>query len=149
MGSHLRFGQEATRLLQVLDLRRLPELSILLPHVRVQRFDQIGWQPRGADELEYIGEILEAMGRGHARCELEFDERRKRQDAEPLAVDGHLRRIGKRDGLRQTVAGKLSRDQDIDRDAVLGIANALAARRLLDVPAPQIAIPTAVGAPRV
>src|SRR4051812_44575055 len=78
------------------------------------------------------------MGRRHAGGELELDEGWQRQDPETLAGDGYGGRVGKPDGLGSPVAGEVTREDDVDRVAVLGVPEALAARKLLDVTASQV-----------
>ena len=52
-------------LLRVLELRRAPELQIFLTNVGVQLGSESFRKVDGTNELDHVGEIFEAMGRGH------------------------------------------------------------------------------------
>src|SRR5205807_187118 len=64
--------------------RREPELVVLVAHAGVQLAGQLARKPGGADELQDVGQILQAVRRRQAGGKLELDELRQRQVARLL-----------------------------------------------------------------
>ena len=64
-------------------LRRPPQLTVFVSHVWIELVGERFRQVDGANDLQHVGEILEPVSCGHARRQLELDERRQRQYTEP------------------------------------------------------------------
>ena len=58
----------------VCGLRIAPQFDELAAHVRMERLSECLRKPKGADRLEHVGEILQAVGCGHAGGELQFEQ---------------------------------------------------------------------------
>src|SRR5262245_60753324 len=90
-------------------------------------------QRRAADEVEHVSEIMEPVGRGHARGELELDEPRQRQEREFPPAQCCRRWVRKRDRLWLTISRKTAGAEDVDLDVVLGIDELSGPRRALGI----------------
>ena len=77
-------------LLGVHGLGRLPRLSKLRTHRRVELVLQRALEVGRADELEHVGEILQPVGRAEPGGELQLDQSRQRQERAVAAADRDL-----------------------------------------------------------
>jgi hypothetical protein len=110
-----------------------PELPVFPPDIGVQLIRQLRGQVGGLHELEDVREILEPVGGGHTRRDFQLYELGERKNAKPIAVYRDVDRVGKAHRLWLAIPRELSRDEDVDVHPVLGIAQSLAAGKLLDV----------------
>src|SRR5688572_32901753 len=78
------------------------------------------------------------MRSGESRCELQFQESLEGDDAVTVSLDGGLRRIGKGNGLRSTVARIITGGQDLDANAGFDVPKGpLSARESRSVASPD------------
>ena len=55
-------------------LHRLPQPLVLAAHTFVQPFGKISRQAQNANQVLHVRQVAQAMGRAHARRQLEFDQ---------------------------------------------------------------------------
>jgi hypothetical protein len=75
-------------------LGRLPELVVLGPHGGVEGEGPVAWEGQDADELENVGQVLEAVRSAHAGGELQLDQLVQGKEGDAPAANGGLGRIG-------------------------------------------------------
>jgi hypothetical protein len=95
----------ALELLSISRLGGLPQFPVLLANGRVELAGQADRQARRADQLQDVGKVAEAMGRGEPGGELELDQPGKRQQGSPNAANGNLGRVRKAYGLGRPSPG--------------------------------------------
>jgi hypothetical protein len=86
-----------------------------LARVRIELTDKIARKTALPHQTEYVGEVLQAMGRCHARGQLHLDEPGQGDDPELLAAHGGVPWVGKGDRLGLSIAGEVSREKEIDQ----------------------------------
>jgi hypothetical protein len=82
---------------------------------------------KDANQFLHIREVAKATRIGHAGRELQLNQRGKADIMDSVDLDRHLLRIGKRDRLRLSVAGKLTGNDKLDSNSGPRIADVLAA----------------------
>src|SRR5437660_5709545 len=90
-----------------------------------------------ADELLHVSKILQAVGAREARRELQLDKIAERQDDDVLTSHADVR-VGEADGLGLAVARIVARNEDVDFDVELGVAESVRAWEALHPPAAEM-----------
>src|SRR5262245_1508225 len=90
------------------------------------------------DQLHDIAKISCTMHGGHPGSELELYESCDGEQRHSFASDCRGGGIWEPHRLGFPIPGVIARDQEVDRDTELGVANALAARELLHIASTEV-----------